>query len=112
MTATRFKSESELLKILAHPTRLRVVDLLRDGARCVSDLLEAMDIGQSALSQHLALMRHAGVLGTERDGLHIQYYIRRPIVLKIVDVLIYETEENSDEPARESRAAGEGRRGR
>jgi len=108
MVPRRFRSECELLKVLSHPARLRVVDLLRDGEMCVGDILDAMEIGQSALSQHLALMRHTGVLATHRDGVRVNYYIRSPLALRVVNLMIYEFGER---PAQSPSTKGQSRKG-
>jgi ArsR family transcriptional regulator len=55
-------------RALADPTRLRIVDLLRGGERCVCELTEALDAGQSLLSFHLKTMKDAGLVSDRRDG--------------------------------------------
>ena len=58
---------------LADQTRLRIVDLLRDGERCVCDLQEWLGISQSALSFHLKTMKEAGLLTDRRQGRWVYY---------------------------------------
>lgn len=76
---------SELLKVAAHPQRLAILDLLGGRKRmCVSDLVEALGIGQAILSQHLTLMRDKGLLGVEREGKYSFYHLEQPGFLKII----------------------------
>ena len=61
-----YEQESEMYKALAHPTRLRVLDLLHDRERAISELRQALNISGPNLSQHLRILRVAGVLSTVR----------------------------------------------
>jgi ArsR family transcriptional regulator len=67
-----------VVKALADPTRLRIVDVLRKSAPealCQCELLPLFDMSQPALSKHLKVLVNAGVLGTERRGLWAYYYV-------------------------------------
>lgn len=55
-------------RALADPTRLQIVDLLRGGERCVCELTDALDLGQSLLSFHLKTMKDAGLVTDRREG--------------------------------------------
>jgi DNA-binding transcriptional ArsR family regulator len=66
---------SECLKTLAHPHRLRIVDVLLQGARPVGDLVEFCAISQPACSEHLRLMRHCGLVRSERRGRQVFYSV-------------------------------------
>ena len=63
-------------RALADETRLRLVDLLRDGERCVCDLTDALDAGQSRLSFHLKTLKDAGLVTDRRQGRWIYYALR------------------------------------
>ncbi|HEY4768005.1 MAG TPA: metalloregulator ArsR/SmtB family transcription factor [Candidatus Limnocylindria bacterium] len=65
--------QAEILKTLANPRRLEIAHLLADGPLTVSQLVAQLGIAQPNVSQHLALMRSAGVLESERDGREIRY---------------------------------------
>ena len=56
------------LKALSDPNRLRIIDRLRAGERCVCDLTDALDEGQSLLSFHLKVLRDAGLVSDRREG--------------------------------------------
>lgn len=80
-------SVAEILKALAHETRLRVICAIGDGERSVLDMAEALGVGQSCLSQHLAKMRNLGILDIRRDANMIYYRIKDKRVLALVAAL-------------------------
>ena len=74
--------EAELLKALGHPVRLRVLRLLAAEERCVCDLMSAIGIEQSNLSQHLKLLRKHGIVDARRDGSRVVYrLVNREVLL-------------------------------
>lgn len=73
-----------LLAAMANPHRLAVLRALAAGERCVGDLLRAMEIGQSALSQHLARLRMDGVVRTRRDSARVYYSLAAPEVTSVL----------------------------
>ncbi len=81
--AKRYGSRVRILKALAHPTRLFLVEELAAGERCVCDLTERIGDDISTVSKHLSLMRAAGVLSSERRGQQIFYRLRVPCVLEV-----------------------------
>jgi ArsR family transcriptional regulator len=64
---------ARIFHALSDETRLRVLELLRRGERCVCELTEALDLGQSRLSFHLKCLKDAGLLRDRRDGRWIHY---------------------------------------
>ena len=76
-----------LLRALANEKRLMVLCQLADGERSVSDLLHGAGISQSALSQHLAVLRSKGLVATRREAQTIWYRIQDPAALKVVATL-------------------------
>ena len=83
------RSASDLLKLLGHPDRLMVLCQLKMGEQSVGELSETVGIKQSALSQHLARMRHMGVVESRRDAQTIYYSITGEKVTQVV-ALLYE----------------------
>ena len=86
--ATRATTERRLLElhaatcsILAHPTRLAMIEALRAGERTVTDLVEAVGTSAGNLSQHLGAMRDAGVVEARREGRYAFYRITDPRIL-------------------------------
>jgi len=76
-----FGARAEILKALAHPTRLLIVDELSRGERCVAELTELAAVDMSTVSRHLAQLRGAGILQDERRGACIYYSLKCPCVL-------------------------------
>jgi DNA-binding transcriptional ArsR family regulator len=68
-----FDAAADMLKLLADPTRLRVVWALLHGEHSVNDLADHVGVKPTAVSQHLAKLRLAGLVRTRRDGNHIFY---------------------------------------
>lgn len=81
------KTATDLLKLLGHPDRLMVLCQLKTGEQSVGELSKNLDIKQSPLSQHLARMRHEGVVNSRREGQTIYYSIAGEKVEKVVGVL-------------------------
>lgn len=78
---------SKLLKTMSHPSRLMVLCHLMDGERPVSALNESIPLSQSALSQHLAILRQAGLVRTRRESQAIHYCLNSKAVARILDAL-------------------------
>jgi DNA-binding transcriptional ArsR family regulator len=64
----RSTADGTVFTAIADPTRRAILWSLRDGARSVSELMEPLDVGQSAFSQHLAVLRRAGLVTARREG--------------------------------------------
>lgn len=82
-----FELHAELLKALAHPRRLEIIHLLRDQELCVSEIYEMLDLPQANISQHLMILRDAGVVTTTRDGKQIVYTLAHPQIIAASDLL-------------------------
>jgi ArsR family transcriptional regulator len=65
--------KAEFFKALAHPLRIRALELLSEGEMSVSELMEHVDVEQPHLSQHLAVLRRAGFVVTRRQGSNVIY---------------------------------------
>ena len=79
-----FDKKAEIFKALAHPTRLRILELLMGGERCVCEIYAALGQEQPNVSKHLNLMRRAGILHCRKEGVRILYSIKNPEVLEIL----------------------------
>jgi DNA-binding transcriptional ArsR family regulator len=77
----RLKNQAAILKALAHPTRLLLVEELAQGPRCVCDLTRAAGVDISTVSRHLAQLRHAGIVEDDKQGLQVFYSLKTPCVL-------------------------------
>lgn len=72
------KELAELLGVLAHPQRIRIVEELRDGERDVNSLQAALGITHSGVSQHLSLLRAHRLVRERRQGRQVFYHLRQP----------------------------------
>jgi len=84
-----FVQKSELLKALAHPTRLCIVKNLLEKENNVSKIQECLDLPQSTTSQHLFKLKAAGIIKGERNGLEISYRVINEDAKNIIDALFY-----------------------
>ena len=78
---------SQLFDALSHPTRIRIVELLCTGERSVGEIVEALELGQSGTSQHLAILTRAGVLAVEPIGTTRIYKVRGPRIGQILTLI-------------------------
>jgi DNA-binding transcriptional ArsR family regulator len=78
---------SKLLKTMSHPSRLMVLCYLMNGEQPVSALNETIPLSQSALSQHLAGLRQAGLVDTRRESQAIYYRLKSKAVSRILEAL-------------------------
>jgi ArsR family transcriptional regulator len=75
---------AEVLKAVAHPVRLRIVELLEAEEMCVGDIVEALGGKQAITSQQLNMMKDKGVLSCRRDGTRVYYRIENKNVIKLL----------------------------
>jgi DNA-binding transcriptional ArsR family regulator len=87
MTTTPiYKVKAEFFKTLGHPARIRVLEVLRDGERSVGELVPAVGIEASHLSQQLAVLRRANLVQTRKDGSSVLYSVGIPEIFELLDV--------------------------
>lgn len=72
-----YEMQAELCKTLSNPKRLEILDILKEaGEICVNELAERLEIPKANTSQHLAVLRQAGVVNTRKDGINVYYSLR------------------------------------
>ena len=76
--------KAQLFRVLGHPLRIRVLELLSDGERTVGDLQAELELDSSGTSQHLAALRQQGVLDSRRVGTNVYYRIRDPRISQLL----------------------------
>lgn len=81
------KRVAEILKVLAHETRLQVICCIGTGERTVLDMANVLNVGQSCLSQHLGKMRTIGILSVRREGNQSFYSVTDPKMLDLVKAI-------------------------
>lgn len=94
MSQKRSKSRKELYEIqanfckaLAHPIRLEFFDILSEGEKTVSELVNITGLPQSTVSQHLAFLRRLGIVRTRREGVNIYYSLAYPELKKACEII-------------------------
>ena len=80
-TKTQMEARAKVMKALAHPSRLFIVDELSRGERCVCELTEMIGVDMSTVSKHLSLLKKTGVVLDERRGQQVFYRLRVPCIL-------------------------------
>jgi len=72
-----YEMQAELCKTLSNPKRLEILDILKEEQEiCVNELAERLEIPKANTSQHLAVLRQAGVVNTRKDGINVYYSLR------------------------------------
>lgn len=81
----RLEKAAEVLKAVAHPVRLKIIEFLRHGEHTVSDLHQSLGTTQAYMSQQLGIMKSRGVLCSRRDGNQVYYALTNPKVVQIIE---------------------------
>ena len=81
----RFEARAAVIKAMAHPTRLFIVDELSHGERCVCELTEMIGADMSTVSRHLAVLKGAGIVEDEKRGAQVFYKLRMPCILNFFE---------------------------
>ena len=79
--------KAQIFQALAHPTRIAIVEALRDGEVGASVLLEQVSVEQANLSQHLAVLRARQVVHARKVGNQVYYTLRDPVLIEVLDLL-------------------------
>jgi DNA-binding transcriptional ArsR family regulator len=80
-----YDRQAEILKALAHPVRLQILDILRDGEQCVCHLEAVLKLRQAYISQQLMTLRKAGLVADRKDGLRVYYRITDRSVFRVLN---------------------------
>ena len=83
----KLQEAAECLRTLAHPVRLRMVQLMLRGELTVGELAEACTIPSHMASEHLRMMQHCGLLARRQDGRRIYYQVAEPTVARLMDCI-------------------------
>jgi DNA-binding transcriptional ArsR family regulator len=82
-----YKAQAQLFKILMHPTRLSILDVLRGGEQCVCHMEAVLGLRQAHISQHLMVLREAGLVTDRRDGWNIFYRVCKPEIYQVIEAM-------------------------
>ena len=78
--------KARFFKALAHPTRIRILEILVRESRTVYELQDALALDQPSVSQQLAVLRNQGVVTAEKEGLAVRYTLRDPLISELLQV--------------------------
>ena len=84
MKASRSDKRVKVLKAMAHPSRLAMLEALANGEKCVCELQKLVGSDISTVSKHLSLMKMAGLVEDRKEGLWVHYRLRVPCVLQFM----------------------------
>lgn len=76
-----YKHRAQIIKAMGHPSRLRMIDALAEGEKCVQDLQALVGSDMSTVSKHLSVLRHAGLVNDRKQGLQVFYSLRVPCIM-------------------------------
>jgi DNA-binding transcriptional ArsR family regulator len=99
---SRYEAKAKMMKALAHPTRLFILDELSKGERCVCELRDMVGADISTVSKHLAVLKAAGIVANDKRGLQVFYRLAIPCVLGFFDCV--QQVQKAAAPAKRARA--------
>ena len=79
--------KANIFQALAHPTRIAIIEVLRDGELPAGTIIEKLQLEQANASQHLAVLRAKHIVVSRREGNQVFYAVRDPLLIEILDVL-------------------------
>ena len=77
--------KAEILKAMAQPTRLEILEFLRGGERCICEIIPAVQGEQSNISRHISLMQKSHLVTTRKDGVKVMVKVKDPKIFEILD---------------------------
>jgi DNA-binding transcriptional ArsR family regulator len=99
-TQTLYKARARIIKAMAHPTRLFIVDHLSRGMSCVADLTKLIGADMSTVSKHLTVLKAAGIVDDRKQGAQVYYTLRVPCVMNFFGCVESILRSNSDRQLR------------
>lgn len=82
-----FEAQAQIFKVLTHPARIAILELLRDGEHCVCHMEARLGFRQAYISQQLAVLREAGLIQDRRDGWNIYYRVLDARIYEVLDMV-------------------------
>jgi ArsR family transcriptional regulator len=77
--------KAEILKAMAQPTRLKILECLRKGEKCICEIIPLINGEQSNISRHISLMQKCRLVATRKDGVRVMVKVRDPKVFDVLD---------------------------
>jgi DNA-binding transcriptional ArsR family regulator len=85
--AQPYEAQAQFFKLLTHPVRLAILDILRDGEHCVCHMEAHLGFRQAYISQQVAVLRESGLILDRRDGWNIFYRVSDPRIYSVLDAI-------------------------
>lgn len=79
--------KADILKALAHPTRISIVEILGKGERCVCELNAMFKADQSTISKHLSILKKAGIVSDRKAGVKVFYRLETPCIIDFINCI-------------------------
>lgn len=96
-TQSKFEIRANVIKAMAHPTRLFIVDELSRREKCVSELTALIEADTSTVSKHLAVLKKAGIVKDDKRGTEVYYSLRVPCIMNFFQCVESVIRENARE---------------
>ena len=87
MTQELRRFKAEIFQALAHPTRIAIVETLRDGENSAGQVIERLGLEQANASQHFAVLRSKQIVTARKEGNQVFYSLRDPVLIEVLDIL-------------------------
>ncbi len=84
-TQAQFEARAKVMKAMAHPSRLFIIERLSLGEHCVCELRDMIGADLSTVSKHLSVLREAGIVDTEKRGVQVFYRLKVPCILNFMN---------------------------
>ena len=85
MEERAYQLKAEVLKVLAQPTRLKILEYIRKGERCICEIVPAINGEQSNISRHISVMQKKHLISTRKDGVRVMVKVKDPVIFEIID---------------------------
>jgi len=82
-----YNMHADMCKVFSNPTRLEILNLLRDKEMSVTELIKKTKLSQANISQHLGIMKNKGIVTSNRKGKNIHYKLANPKIIKAFDII-------------------------
>ena len=87
MQNTLREYKASIFHALAHPTRIAILEALRDGETSARSIQERLGVEQANLSQHLAVLRSRQIVAARKEGNHVYYSLRNKMLIRVLDLM-------------------------
>jgi len=91
-----YEARANIVKALAHPSRLFIVDMLNNQSRTVGELTEMIGVDTSTVSKHLSVLKNAGIVEDEKKGTTVFYSLKTPCILNFISCIEEVIESNTN----------------